>query len=324
MVVHTHVESQRAASALRRGALRLVAVAACTLVAGHAAADVVMTSDGVVEVDAPRTTFAPPAKAWSAGGRGVSDFPGWAKATGYRGSKGARVGKRTVRGHRGAFEGAEARVFAERQCIEPETIPVWKRVADVVADVAVVIDQPVTIGDGIYSDYDIYTRRNKRHIDRVPAVDPDPRVGPVPVVGVELPKEFINRECAALDSHMIHFDPVGEGSVEGWVDFDRPIVAVLFYGNRLDGSDAVFGLPGVAYQGDFVDDRGRAGRDGMLDPVPWRGLELGVVAGAEGLEQVVLGRDADGRPNQRIAFTLHGDPAGDQIRVLTRAPCDCR
>lgn len=307
----------------RAAALGLPVVALLCLAGSPAAADVVGTSPGVVEVDAPRSTFAPPAPAWSAGGDGVSDFPGWASATGYAARKGARVGKRTVRGHQGTFESDDARIFAERQCIDPETIPVWKRVADVVADVAPVLDQPVTIGDGIYSDYDIYTRRNKRHIDRVPAVDPDPRVGPVPVVGVELPKEFITRDCAALDSHLIHFDPRKAGSVDGWVDFDRPVVAVLFYGNRLDGSDAIFGLPRVAYQGDFVDDRGRAGRDGMLDPVPWRGLELGVVPGADGLEQVTLGPDAEGRPNQRVSFTLHGDPAGDQIRVLTRAPCGC-
>lgn len=302
----------------------LMATSLAALGAAPAVAEVALTSPGVEAVDPPRSTFAPPAPAWSRGGKGASDFPGWGRATGYRAKKGARVGKRTVRGHGGAFEGAEARVFAERRCVDPETIPVWKRVADVVADVAVVIDRPVTMGDGIYSDYDIYTKRTRRHIDRVPAVDPDPRVGPVPVVGVELPEEFITRECAALDSHMIHFDPAGEGSVNGWVEFDRPVVAVMFYGNRLDGSDAIFGLPGVAYQGDFVDDRGRAGRDGMLDPVPWRGLELGVVDGAEGLEQVELGPDGAGRPNQRLSFTLHGDPAGDQIRVLTRAPCGCR
>lgn len=297
---------------------------ASIFICGAASADVAAVGPGVVEVEAPRSTFTPPAPAWSKGGDGVSDFPGWSQATGYHPKKGARVGKRTVRGHDGVLEGDEARVFAERQCVDPETIPVWKRVADVVADVAVVIDRPVTMGDGIYSDYDIYTKRNKRHIGRVPAVDPDPQVGPVPVVGVELPKEFVTRECAALDSHLIHFDPPGEGSVDTWVDFEQPIVAVLFYGNRLDGSDAIFGDPGVAYQGDFVDDRGRAGRDGMLDPVPWRGLELGVVPGAEGLEQVILGPDEQGRPNQRLSFTLHGDPAGDQIRVLTRAPCGCR
>ncbi len=298
--------------------------AALTLIASTAAAEVAAVGPGVAEIEPPRSTFAPPAPAWSRGGDGRSDFPGWARATGYHPKKGARVGKRTVRGHGGALEGAEARVFAERQCVDPHSIPVWKRVADVVADVAVVLDRPVTMGDGIYSDYDVYTKGKRRHAARIPAVDPDPRVGPVPIVGVELPKEFIARECGALDSHLIHFDPEeADASVDGWVDFDQPIVAVLFYGNRLDGSDAIFGLPRVAYQGDFVDDRGRAGRDGMLDPVPWRGLELGVVPGAEGIEQVTLGPDGEGRPNQRLSFTLFADPAGDQIRVLTRAPCGC-
>lgn len=301
------------------------AIVAAALLAGPAAAEIAAVGPpgAVVEVDAPRTTFAPPDPAWSHGGDGASDFPGWARATGYRAKKGARVGRRTVRGHRGAFEASEVRVFAERACVDPQSIPVWKRVADIVADVAVVMDRTVTMGEGTYSDYDVYAKGQGRHVDRIPAVDPDPQVGPVPIVGVELPGEFIERECGALDSHLIHFDPEDDGaSVEGWVDFEGPIVAVLLYGNRLDGSDAIFGAPKVAYQGDFVDDRGRAGRDGMLDPVPWRGLELGVVEGG-GVEQVTLGPDAAGRPNHRLSFSLYGDPAGDQIRVLTRAACDC-
>lgn len=280
----------------------------------------------VVEVDAPLSTFAPPARDWSVGGKGTSDFPGWARATGYNPRVGAKLAghKRAARGHRGLFESAQVKVFSERRCVEPESVPKWKRVADIVADVAVVMKQPVVMGDGVYADYDIYAKG--RHAARIPTVDPDPRVGPVSVVGESVPDELFERECGALHSHLIHFDPIEEdGQAEGWIDFDGPIVAVMVYGNRLDGTDSLYGLSAVAYQGDFVDDRGQAGRDGMLDPVPWRGLELGQVEGrpAGEIERVEVAADFMGRPNQRLSFALYGDPAGDQIRVLTRAPCGC-
>lgn len=303
-----------------------VMVAGLALVAGPAMAEVVDVgpAGAIEEVDAPRSTFTPPARAWSRGGKGTSDFPGWARATGYDARRGARVGKRTVKGHRGTFESDRIRVFAEKRCVPPTAMPVWKRVADIVADEAVVMKRPVVMGEGVYRAYDVYTKGRGLHRDRI--VPGDDAMGPVPIVGVEMPDEFIDRPCGALDSHLVHFDPTRDGEKgEAWIDFDGPIVAVMLYGNRLDGSDAIFGLDAVTYQADFVDDRGRAGRDGMADPVPWRGVELGRVAGLgpHAVEQVEVAPDAKGRPNRRLAVTLYGDPAGDQIRVLTRSTCGC-
>ncbi|RMF86878.1 MAG: hypothetical protein D6739_02515, partial [Nitrospirae bacterium] len=56
--------------------------------------------------------------------------------------------------------------------------------------------------------------------------------------------------ATAVDSYLLHFDPVGSTNVvrlTGSVTFDRPILGVLVADNTLAGSDGPLGHPGTLY-----------------------------------------------------------------------------
>ncbi len=61
-----------------------------------------------------------------------------------------------------------------------------------------------------------------------------------------------------VNSHLLHFDPVGQVKVSlaGRVHFDSPIVALIGSPSLLDGSDALFGHPDVDHYATGQADRG--------------------------------------------------------------------
>ncbi len=50
-----------------------------------------------------------------------------------------------------------------------------------------------------------------------------------------------------VSSHGIVFDPVQSRTMEGWVEFDRPIVAVIHKTATLSATDGLLGLAGITY-----------------------------------------------------------------------------
>jgi hypothetical protein len=48
-------------------------------------------------------------------------------------------------------------------------------------------------------------------------------------------------------SHGVVFDPRNSRSLVGSVTFDRPILGIIWSTNRLQATDALFGLPGITY-----------------------------------------------------------------------------
>jgi len=90
-----------------------------------------------------------------------------------------------------------------------------------------------------------------------------------------------------VQSHYIFYDPVG-GSFSGTVQFDRPILGVIWDTAGLAGSDPLFGLPSVTY-----------------NSVPATGLELGA--------------DIFSFSGSTLSVSWGAANPGDSIRVLTAA-----
>jgi hypothetical protein len=51
----------------------------------------------------------------------------------------------------------------------------------------------------------------------------------------------------AITSYMLRADPISHVSLTGYLQFDQPILGVLFLRSSLNGSDGLLGLPGVLY-----------------------------------------------------------------------------
>lgn len=91
-----------------------------------------------------------------------------------------------------------------------------------------------------------------------------------------------------VDSYLLHFNPrerLGRGP-GGAVQFDRPIVGVIARGDQLRASDAILGLPEMAYPDETR--RGLEGHSDALDVIRMEGDQMGVAfSGQEtGLDQV--------------------------------------
>jgi hypothetical protein len=91
-------------------------------------------------------------------------------------------------------------------------------------------------------------------------------------------------------SHGVVFDPRNTRTLEGSVTFDRPILGIIWLSNKLQATDALFGVPGITYN----------------------------TPGARGLEN----RDRPGTSFVGNVLTINDWQAsspGDNIRVLTAA-----
>ena len=91
-----------------------------------------------------------------------------------------------------------------------------------------------------------------------------------------------------VDSYLMHFNPsvrLGKGP-GGGVQFDRPIIGVIARGDQLRSSDAILGLPELAYPDETR--RGLEGDSEALDVIRMEGDQMGVAfSGQEtGLDQV--------------------------------------
>ena len=95
---------------------------------------------------------------------------------------------------------------------------------------------------------------------------------------------------SVLSSHYVAFDPPQGAMVDGFVEFDEPIVAVIGGPAALDASAALFGLDAVAYS--------TSPAIGPEGPNP----------------DMVFVSPVD--PN-RLVFAAGANSPGDQVRVLT-------
>ena len=91
-----------------------------------------------------------------------------------------------------------------------------------------------------------------------------------------------------VDSYLMHFNPSVrlEKGPGGGVQFDRPIIGVIARGDQLRSSDAILGLPELAYPDETR--RGLEGDSEALDVIRMEGDQMGVAfSGQEtGLDQV--------------------------------------
>ncbi|MEM8865284.1 MAG: hypothetical protein AAGF31_07010 [Planctomycetota bacterium] len=98
---------------------------------------------------------------------------------------------------------------------------------------------------------------------------------------------------STVSSHYVAFDPAVGSTLQGFVDFDEPILAIIGGAGGLDATESLFGLPAVDYS-----------VAAAIGPDEGPGMM--------GDEVIVSPVDAN-----RLLLSLGANSPGDQLRVLT-------
>lgn len=100
----------------------------------------------------------------------------------------------------------------------------------------------------------------------------------------------------AITSYMLRADPISHVVLTGYLQFDQPILGVLFLRSSLNGSDSLLGLPGVLYNQN-----------------PQRGVDL---SDPTDPDSFTISSD-----RMRIDFSFGVGGWTDDIRIVTAVPC---
>lgn len=106
---------------------------------------------------------------------------------------------------------------------------------------------------------------------------------------ISLPSGLIIPVGSTISSHYVTFDPAQGSTLEGFVDFDEAIIAIIGAPPTLDASALLFGLPGTTYT-------------------------VGPAIGPEVNPDMFL---VDPVEADRLLVTAAANSPGDHVRVLT-------